>query len=147
MVTSEDHPGRAGRSPRRSERVAVVDFIGDAYGEVSPDGKEHFRVVVEKLAAMAADEPDLKASNLADVEARTLVIFSDDDLVSMQHVIDMYGALPDAESAVVPGTSHFLLQEKPDLCNRLILEFLANEPVATVAPMRRARAGADPSAA
>jgi hypothetical protein len=65
----------------------------------------------------------------------------------MQHVIDMYEALPDAELAVVPGTSHFLLQEKPDLCNRLILEFLRNEPVATVAPMRRARAGADPPAA
>jgi pimeloyl-ACP methyl ester carboxylesterase len=126
---------------------AVVEFVGDAYGEVSPDGKEHFRVVVEKIAAMAADEPDLKESDLADVKARTLVMFSDDDLVSMQHVIDMYEALPDAELAVVPGTSHFLLQEKPDLCNRLILEFLANEPVATVAPMRRARAGADPSAA
>jgi pimeloyl-ACP methyl ester carboxylesterase len=125
---------------------AVVEFVGDAYGEVSPDGKEHFRVVVEKIAAMAADEPDLKESDLADVKARTLVMFSDDDLVSMQHVIDMYEALPDAELAVVPGTSHFLLQEKPDLCNRLILEFLANEPVATVAPMRRARAGSDPLA-
>jgi len=55
-------------------------------------------------------------------------------------VIDMYEALPNAELAVVPGTSHFLLQEKPALCNQLILEFLANEPVPTVAPMRRAAA-------
>ena len=126
---------------------AVVEFVGDV-GEVLPDGKEHFRVVVEKIAAMAADEPDLKQSDLADVKARTLVMFSDDDLVSMQHVIDMYEALPDAELAVVPGKAlHSLLQEKPDLCNRLILEFLANEPVATVAPMRRARADSDPVAA
>jgi pimeloyl-ACP methyl ester carboxylesterase len=95
---------------------------------------------------MAADEPDLTASDLAEVKARTLVMFSDDDLVSMQHVIDMYEALPDAELAVVPGTSQFLLQEKPDLCNRLVLEFLGNEPVATVAPMRRPRTGSDPLA-
>jgi len=116
----------------------VVQFAGPAYSEVSPDGGDHFRVVVEKIAVMAASEPDLAQSDLAGVKSRTLVMFSDDDLVSMQHVIDMYEALPNAELAVVPGTSHFLLQEKPALCNRLILEFLANEPVATVAPMRRA---------
>ena len=118
----------------------VVAFVGPSYGEVSPDGEEHFPVVVERIAAMAASEPDLAQSDLARVKARTLVMFSDDDLVSMQHVIDMYEALPNAELAVVPGTSHFLLQEKPALCNQLILEFLANEPVPTVAPMRRAAA-------
>ena len=116
----------------------VVEFAGHAYGEISPDGEDHFRAVVEKIAVMAASEPDLAQSDLANVKARTLVMFSDDDLVTMQHVIDMYEAIPNAELAVVPGTSHFLLQEKPALCNQLILEFLANEPVATVAPMRRA---------
>jgi hypothetical protein len=37
----------------------------------------------------------------------------------------------------VPGTSHFLMQEKPQLVNRLVLDFLTNEPVQTVAPIRR----------
>lgn len=32
-----------------------------------------------------------------------------------------------------------LLQEKADLCNAIILDFLLNEPVATVAPVRRAQ--------
>jgi len=39
---------------------------------------------------------------------------------------------------VVPGTSHGLLAEKPELCNLLITEFLAREPVETYAPIRRA---------
>jgi hypothetical protein len=43
---------------------------------------------------------------------------------------------------VVPGTSHFLLQEKPELCNAIILDFLLNDPVATLAPVRRAPAPA-----
>lgn len=60
------------------------------------------------------------------------------DLVTMQHVVDMYAALPGAELAVVPGTSHFLTQEKPDLVNRIVLDFLTTEPVATVAPIPRA---------
>jgi pimeloyl-ACP methyl ester carboxylesterase len=50
----------------------------------------------------------------------------------------MYDALPNAELAVVPGTSHFLTQEKPHLVNALLLDFLANEPVPTVAAIRRA---------
>jgi pimeloyl-ACP methyl ester carboxylesterase len=52
--------------------------------------------------------------------------------------IALYRAIPDSELAIVPGTSHFLIQEKPDLCNKIILEFLTIEPVPTIAPIRRA---------
>ena len=54
------------------------------------------------------------------------------------HAVEMFDACPGAEFAVVPGTSHFLTQEKPHLVNALVLDFLTNEPVPTVAPIRRA---------
>jgi len=41
----------------------------------------------------------------------------------------------------VPGISHFLVQEKPTLCNRVIIDFLTQEPVAMVAPIRTRGAG------
>ena len=66
-------------------------------------------------------------------------MFSDDDLVTMTHAVEMYEALPNAELAVVPGTSHFLTQEKPHLVNQLVLDFLTNDPVQTVAAIRRAQ--------
>lgn len=116
----------------------VVKFLGPAYGEVSPDGEDHFPVVAEKIAQMARREPDLAQSELSNVASRTLVMFSDDDLVSLEHVVAMYDGIPNAELAVVPGTSHFLLQEKPELCNTIIVDFLTKEPVATVAAIRRA---------
>lgn len=47
-------------------------------------------------------------------------------------------ALPDGELAIVPGTSHGLLVEKPDICNKILLDFLTLEPVPTLAPRRRA---------
>ena len=80
--------------------------------------------------------PTLQAL-VAKVTSR-LVMFADDDLVTPQHMIDMYAALPDAELAIVPGTSHFLTQEKPDLVNKIVVDFLTTDPVATVAPIRRA---------
>jgi pimeloyl-ACP methyl ester carboxylesterase len=87
---------------------------------------------------MAAVEPNLRASDLAKVTHRTLVMFSDDDLMTTTHAAEMYEALPNAELAIVPGTSHFLMQEKAQLVNRLVLDFLTNDPVQTVAPIRRA---------
>jgi hypothetical protein len=35
-----------------------------------------------------------------------------------------YTALPNAELAIVPGTSHFLTQEKPDLVNKIVVDSL-----------------------
>jgi pimeloyl-ACP methyl ester carboxylesterase len=64
----------------------------------------------------------------------------DDDEVTLEHAITLYRALPNAELAVIPGTSHGLLVEKPELCNTIIVDFLSNEPMPTFAPIRRASA-------
>jgi pimeloyl-ACP methyl ester carboxylesterase len=117
---------------------AVVGFLGAAYGEVSPDGEDHFPVVARKVARMAAEEPALQRSELSGITSRTLVMFGDDDLMTLEHVAVMYEAIPSSELAVVPGTSHFLLQEKPALCNTIVVDFLTTQPVSTVAPVRRA---------
>ncbi len=117
----------------------LAQFLGPAYGEVSPDGADHFKVVATKVGEMAAVEPNLQAPDLAKVTQRSLVVFSDDDLMTPAHAVEMYDALPNAELAIVPGTSHFLTQEKPQLVNELVLDFLTNDPVQTVAPIRRAQ--------
>jgi pimeloyl-ACP methyl ester carboxylesterase len=116
----------------------MTQFLGPAYGEVSPDGEAHFAVVVAKIAEMATTEPNLDVSELAKVRHRSRVMFSDDDLMTLSHAVDMYHALPKGELAIVPGTSHFLMQEKPHLVNAILLDFLTNEPVPTVAPIWRA---------
>jgi pimeloyl-ACP methyl ester carboxylesterase len=116
----------------------VVQFLGSAYGEVSPDGEAHFPVVAAKIGEMTKTEPHLDVAELAKVRQRSLVMFSDDDLMTLTHAVDMYDALPNAQLAVVPGTSHFLTQEKPHLVNAIVLDFLTNQPVPTVAAIRRA---------
>jgi pimeloyl-ACP methyl ester carboxylesterase len=120
----------------------VVAFLGRSYGEVSPDGEAHFPAVVAKIGEMMKTEPHLDRSELARVRARSLVVFADDDLMTLTHAVDMFDALPDAELAIVPGTSHFLTREKPHLVNALVLDFLTSDPVPTVAPIRRAPATA-----
>jgi pimeloyl-ACP methyl ester carboxylesterase len=113
------------------------EFLARLYEEVSPDGAGHYQVVVDKLARMHLDEPTLEVDDLREVRSRTLVMVGDDDEVRLEHALAMYRGIPDAELMVVPGTSHGLLVEKPDLCNKVILEFLIEDPVATMAPIRR----------
>jgi pimeloyl-ACP methyl ester carboxylesterase len=118
----------------------TVAFLGASYGEVSPDGEDHFAVVVRKDFELSDREPAYSAQEIGAIKHRTLVMAADDDITTLEHQLEFYRALPNGEMAVVPGTSHFLLQEKPALCNAIILDFLINDPVPTVAPMRRATA-------
>jgi pimeloyl-ACP methyl ester carboxylesterase len=112
-------------------------------GEVSPDGAGHYDVVVAKLAAMHHREPAVSPGELATIACRTLVMIGDDDEVRLEHAAEMYRSMPAGELAVVPGTSHGLLAEKPDMCNLLITGFLIKDPVQTFAPIRRAGRRAD----
>jgi len=112
-------------------------FLRDNYAELSPDGGEHYEVIVEKLARMHQIDPSLDQSDLAAIPCRTLVMLGDDDEVRLEHAIALYRALPNAELAIVPGTSHGLLVEKPRLVNSIIIDFLTNDPIETYAPIRR----------
>ncbi len=103
----------------------------------SPDGMDP-ESVPGKMARMHASEPTLSPSDLAGVRSRTLVMIGDDDEVSLEHAAELYRGVPDAELAVVPGTSHGLLVEKPALCNTMLLDFLTTGPVPQMAPIRRA---------
>jgi pimeloyl-ACP methyl ester carboxylesterase len=113
-------------------------FLARLYEDVSPDGAGHYQVVVDKLSRMHTQEPTLAPGDLSAVRSQTLIMLGDDDEVRLEHAIEMYRAIGDAELMVVPGTSHGLLVEKPDLCNDVILQFLTTDPVPTLAPIRRA---------
>jgi pimeloyl-ACP methyl ester carboxylesterase len=124
---------------RRLVFVAGV-FHRDAWHPSAVDWPDDLdpESVPGKMARMHGSEPTLTASDLGRVRSRTLVMIGDDDEVSIEHAAELYRALPDAELAVVPGTSHGLLVEKPELCNKIALDFLTTDPVPQMAPIRRA---------
>jgi pimeloyl-ACP methyl ester carboxylesterase len=110
-----------------------------AYAEVSPDGADHFPVVIAKIARAVAEAPGLAPAELTAVTCPTLVMAADDDIVTLEHTLALYRGLPAAQLAVIPGTSHLLLHEKPHLCARLLTDFLTAEPTPpTQMPIRRA---------
>jgi pimeloyl-ACP methyl ester carboxylesterase len=113
--------------------------IVDAYAEVSPDGREHFPVVMAKVIRGEGEPEPLEPAKISNP---TLVIASDDDIIHLDHTISVYRAIPDAQLAIVPGTSHTLLFEKPRLCTSLVAGFLTGEPKPLM-PVRRAHGRPD----
>jgi pimeloyl-ACP methyl ester carboxylesterase len=99
-------------------------FLGGWYAEVSPDGAEHWPVVKQKLYEAHLTEPSLTPAELARIAVPTLVMIGDRDEVRIEHAVELFRALPEAQLSIVPGTSHGLLVEKPELCNAMILDFL-----------------------
>lgn len=49
---------------------------------------------------------------------------------------DGFGAIPDAELCIVPGSSHLVILDKPEMVNGLILDFLTATTSATDEPHR-----------
>ncbi len=110
--------------------------VADRYAEVSPDGREHLPVVVDKFAR-AAHDPDVLDPTA--ITRPALVLGSDDDIVHLEHTVALYRGIPNAQLCVLPGTSHLMLFERPDLCASLVADFLTTAP-APLMPIRRARA-------
>lgn len=105
----------------------------DTYAALSPDGRDHFPVVFDKLSRAIIDTTT-QLSDLVRISAPTLIMAGDDDLVSIGHLEAMRDTIPNAQLAVIPGTSHGLPLEKPELAARLILDFLADEQTPKIMP-------------
>ena len=60
---------RGGLILRPVAGVQMPASLVEAYGEVSPDGAEHFPLIVAKIARAAAEDPGLTRAELANVNA------------------------------------------------------------------------------
>ena len=110
------------------------------YAQASPDGPEHFPEVWDKVRTMWA-EPFDWTDKVKMISAPTLVILGDDDFIRVEHAQAFSQLVENGQLAVVPGTSHALPMERPDLFNQLVLEFVTHPVAETILPLRRRTAG------
>jgi pimeloyl-ACP methyl ester carboxylesterase len=108
--------------------TAPPPFV-EMYRALSPDGPDHFDIILDKLRALWTSDTGLDTADLVHVTAPTLLLAADDGGMTLEHLASAARALPDCQVAVVPGTSHALVLEKPHVVNQLIVDFLADEQV------------------
>jgi pimeloyl-ACP methyl ester carboxylesterase len=133
-----DKSGAEGHHPtdplvRELEEQMQVD-----YDRLSPDGPAHADVVRQKLARLWREEPCIPAERLRSVMAPTLVMAGDHDSIATEHTVTIARGIPHAQLCIVPGATHLVMMERPELVNRIVREFLAG--AADRAPFSAARA-------
>lgn len=94
----------------------------------TPLGPEHLSRLVDTVRDMWLTSPNLLAEDLAAIEAPTLVLVGQYDLVRLDHARDMARALPGGQLAVVPGVTHYGPLERPWLINAILMDFLEGRP-------------------
>jgi pimeloyl-ACP methyl ester carboxylesterase len=90
---------------------------------VSPDRGQHLVRSFAKMQRMWLNF-DITPSQLARISARTLVMAGDRDVIPVSHTMEIWSSIDGAQLCIAPGATHFWLEEKPRLANRMILDFL-----------------------
>ncbi len=118
-------------------------------GEVAEDAKDKFAErtgqhrdllveIIHKAHKVWAAEPRMTKAQLKKIKCPTLVLAGDDEPFSTEHTVSLYEAIPNAQLAIVPGTSHAVLKEKPKLVKKILQDFYRDPsfPI-TLNPNRR----------
>ena len=126
VASADPHrpPGRES-APLGDDRLPTpADFqaMRDAYVAVAPD-PAHFDEFAARTAAMVHQFAGW-TGELRSLRAPTLLIFGDRDFTPLPDVVEMFELLPEAQLAVLPGTTHVGLTRRPGVLLALITTFL-----------------------
>ena len=94
------------------------------YNLISPDAPHTLLEKIIRMNEIWKTEPDISLSEIASIQCPVLVMAGDDDVIAHDHTISLYEALPLGQLAIIPGTSHGLVKEKPALLIAVIMQFL-----------------------
>ncbi|HUL19408.1 MAG TPA: alpha/beta hydrolase [Steroidobacteraceae bacterium] len=94
------------------------------YGRVSPDGPDHWMVMLRKCYFMWIEPVVIAPSDLKRISAPVLVLAGDHDFTSLEETVELYRGLPHGQLMILPATGHGTLQSRPDLVNLAIRQFL-----------------------
>lgn len=99
----------------------VRDMLASIPADVraTPQGKRDVKVTTIMLT-----EPHIDMAALKKVTAPTLILSGDHDLIRLDHTLAIYEALPNAELAVFPNSTHFVPYDDPQMFNATVERFL-----------------------
>ncbi|MBD5551371.1 MAG: alpha/beta hydrolase [Lachnospiraceae bacterium] len=76
-----------------------------------------------EMLGLMVNEPNVSASELSKIKAKTLVIAGTNDMIREEHTKLIAKSIEGAELAFIRG-NHFIANKKPEEFNRRVLEFL-----------------------
>jgi pimeloyl-ACP methyl ester carboxylesterase len=94
------------------------------YARNAPD-PAHWPVLYRKVVTMWATQPHYTIEDLSRIEAPTLIMAGEFDVVKREHTDRLAKAIPRGEEDIIPGGTHTVVSNEPDIVNGHVLRFLA----------------------
>ena len=128
------HPGLMEGLGEMSHEMMVGSPWHDEYMKIAPR-PEDFPKLFAKKTEMDRNLKDIPAEAIKALQAPTLLIIGDSDLVRPEHAVEMFrllgggvfgdmAGLPNSQLAVLPGTTHVTVVYQADLLLAIIPRFL-----------------------
>jgi pimeloyl-ACP methyl ester carboxylesterase len=86
---------------------------------------KHSPDLSKKLADLMENHPNLTEEQLRQIDVPVLVVAGDHDVVNMDQTMALFANLPHSQLFIVPGASHFVPVEQPELVNSEVVRFLS----------------------
>lgn len=134
------HPGML----EGMEFISPEMFVGtpwhDEYMRIAPNPDDFANLVAKVTELNTKHIPDLTDEQVQQIQAPTLLIIGDSDIVRPEHAVEFFrlrgggvngdmAGLPNSQLAVLPGTSHTMVVTRVDWLVSMVTAFL-DAPVA-----------------
>jgi pimeloyl-ACP methyl ester carboxylesterase len=128
------HPGLMDRLAEMKPEMMYGSPWHEEYTRIAPR-PEDFATLFAKKTQMDREIQDLPAEAVEALDAPTLLIIGDSDIVRPEHAVEMFrllgggvmgdlAGLPNSQLAILPGTTHATLPERGDWLGSMVTEFL-----------------------
>jgi len=129
------------RHPERIRRLVAISANYDVDG--IPDGPDsdpdvpraplrykllapdpaHWPVIYRKAVTMWHTQPHYTLTDLGQIKASTLIMAGEFDIIKREHTAQLAKAIPGSREIIIPGATHTVPNDKPDIVNADILRF------------------------
>lgn len=140
MIIARDYPGKVKKlaimgSNLRPDSTAIypwaVQFVQGSYDYVADmdekkDTTANWALVKQHLGLLK-DEPNFPNEDLQKIKMPVLVMVADRDIITLEHTLEIFRGLPNANLAIIPGETHFAPITNANVFNPYLERFFGEE--------------------
>ena len=91
------------------------------YNALSP--KKDWRILVNNMNQMVYEKEYFPTSVYESIDIPVMIIIGDRDMISIEHGLEMNRLIKNSQYCVLPNTTHEVFSERPDLINKIAIDF------------------------
>jgi pimeloyl-ACP methyl ester carboxylesterase len=114
--------------PLDSVKIPSLEYLARSnkkdiewYNTLTP--KKDWRKMVNNLNKMVYDKEYFPTSVYDRINIPVMIVLGDRDMISVEHGLEMSRRIKNSQYCVLPNTTHDVFAERPDLINKIAIEF------------------------